>query len=136
MAWFLFVQKSNPTMHSLKSRCSNCSAHFRCTPKRGTRWLWMHLSTTRLHLHTRVLPILCTCMKLVSSFLLQRRSGQVHRFSKLLQELRCSKILEFSASILAFINCLIAASDGLDQRVKIRNQLLGEFIAYSQLCIQ
>ena len=58
--------------------------------------------------------------------LCQRCKGQSHQFSKLLQELRCSETDEYSACVLAFINCLIASSDTLEVRVHLRNELVGE----------
>ena len=60
--------------------------------------------------------------------LLQKNRGQSHRFSKLLQELRSSETDEYSSCVLAFINCLIASSDSLDDRVRLRNELIGKSI--------
>lgn len=47
-------------------------------------------------------------------------------FSKLLQELRSSETDEYSSSILALINCLIAGNEDFDERVHIRNEFIGE----------
>ena len=84
--------------------------------------------------HHKVRLVLRVCIVSLAVYgvcrLLQKRSGQAHRFSKLLQELRGSETEEFSACILALVNCLIAGADGIDQRVRIRNQLLGEGCNY------
>ncbi|XP_019851227.1 PREDICTED: inverted formin-2-like [Amphimedon queenslandica] len=54
----------------------------------------------------------------------KKNCAQPHRFSKLIQELRTSETDEYSVCVLAFINCLIASSDSLDERIQIRNELL------------
>ena len=63
---------------------------------------------------------LCVCFSYI-----QVLSGQKHHFSKLIEELQLSETDEYAACILAFINCLIASSSGLEARVHLRNELLG-----------
>ncbi len=47
-------------------------------------------------------------------------------FSKLIQELRSSETAEYSSAILAFVNCLIASAETLEERVHIRNEMIGK----------
>ena len=57
--------------------------------------------------------------------ILQKTKGQSHEFSILMQELKSSETEEYSAAILAFVNCLIASAETLEERVHIRNEMLG-----------
>ncbi len=57
---------------------------------------------------------------------IQRIKGQRYRFSLLVQELKGAETEEYVASILAFINCLIAGASDLTSRVTLRNEVIGE----------
>jgi hypothetical protein len=59
----------------------------------------------------------------------KRTKGQRYRFSLLLQEIKNAETHEYAAVILAFVNCIIAGSPDLSQRVALRN----EFIALQLL---
>lgn len=58
----------------------------------------------------------------------QRTKGHRYRFSLLLQEIRNAETQEYAAVILAFINCIIAGSPDLSQRVALRNEFIGNNI--------
>ena len=62
----------------------------------------------------------------------QRTKGQRYRFSLLLQEIRNAETHEYAAVILAFINCIIAGSPDLSQRVALRNEFIGNFTYFLQ----
>ena len=51
---------------------------------------------------------------------------QRHRFSVVIRELRAAELPTYQATLLAFVNCVILAYDELDDRVRIRNELLGK----------
>ena len=71
-------------------------------------------------------------------------NGHKHHFSKLIEELKSSETDEYAGCVLAFINCLIAGSVGLEARVHLRNELLGTytihcshmFIVIMPMCLQ
>ena len=63
--------------------------------------------------------------------LTQRSKGHRYRFSLLTQELRGSETDEYSACILAFINCILAGAADLSRRVKLRNEFIGKDILLS-----
>ncbi len=56
----------------------------------------------------------------------KRSKGHRYRFSLLIQELRSSETEEYCACVLAFINCILSGASDLTQRVKLRNELIGE----------
>ena len=60
--------------------------------------------------------------------ILQRTKGQRYRFSLLVQELKTAETEEYVASVLAFINCIIARAPDIASRIKIRNELIGKDI--------
>ena len=62
--------------------------------------------------------------------------GQTHQFSKLIQELRASETAEYSAAILGFVNCLLASADTLEERVHIRNEMLGGFVVITIISLR
>lgn len=59
---------------------------------------------------------------------LQRSKCQRYRFSLLIQELQHSSTEEYSACIVAFINCILAGAEDLDERIKLRNEFICKYI--------
>ena len=57
---------------------------------------------------------------------MQKSKGHRYRFSLLTQELRESETEEYSACVLAFINCILAGAADLSKRVKLRNEFIGK----------
>lgn len=60
----------------------------------------------------------------------QHSTGLRYRFSLLIQELRGAETHEYAACVLAFINCIISGSDDITRRVKLRNELIGNYYCY------
>ena len=59
-------------------------------------------------------------------FVLQVSKSQRYRFSLLVNELRNDVgVSSYLTSVLAFINCLIVSHDNINERVRIRNELIG-----------
>jgi len=57
---------------------------------------------------------------------LQISKSQRYRFSLLINELRSdADMTSYLTSVLAFINCLIVSHDSIHDRVRIRNELIG-----------
>ena len=69
---------------------------------------------------------------IISIFPMQRSKSQRYRFSLLTQELRQSETEEYSACILAFINCILAGVVDFNKRVKLRNEFIGK--PYAESC--
>ena len=60
-------------------------------------------------------------------FVLQIAKSQRYRFSLLVNELRSDAgMASYLTSVLAFINCLIVSHDCINERVRIRNELIGK----------
>ena len=59
-------------------------------------------------------------------YIMQRSKSQRYRFSLLTQELRESETQEYSACVLAFINCILAGNTDFSKRMKLRNEFIGE----------
>ena len=58
--------------------------------------------------------------------MLQIAKSQRYRFSLLVNELRNDAgVTTYLTSVLAFINCLIVCHDSINERVRIRNELIG-----------
>jgi len=58
---------------------------------------------------------------------LQIAKSQRYRFSLLVNELRSDAgVTSYLTSVLAFINCLIVSHDSINDRVRIRNELIGK----------
>ncbi|XP_076340531.1 inverted formin-2-like isoform X2 [Tachypleus tridentatus] len=51
--------------------------------------------------------------------------NQRYRFSLLLNELKEAEVLPYTATILAFINCIVASAEDFHERVRIRNEFIG-----------
>ena len=49
-----------------------------------------------------------------------------YRFAPLVDELRDAQTSEYRTTLLSFINCIIISTEKLDERVRIRNEFLGE----------
>ena len=64
----------------------------------------------------------------------QIAKSQRYRFSLLVNELRNdSGVTSYLTSVLAFINCLIVSHDSINDRVRIRNELIGKYIGWSDV---
>lgn len=61
-------------------------------------------------------------------FIFQSTKGQRYRFSVLVNELKHAKTSPYKATCLAFINSIIIASDEFDERIRIRNEFIGEIL--------
>ena len=58
---------------------------------------------------------------------MQKTKSQNSRFSLLIQEIQGSETREYTACILAFINCTLAGPGDVNKRLKLRNELVGKF---------
>ena len=59
--------------------------------------------------------------------LVQVEKHQRYRFSVLVTELRNhDNVASYSATVLALINCIIIASDSVEERVRMRNEFIGQ----------
>lgn len=61
---------------------------------------------------------------LINTFKVTKK--QRYRFSLLVNELRSNDLPTYLTSVMAFINCVIIANDDLDERVRIRDELIGK----------
>lgn len=51
---------------------------------------------------------------------------QRYRFSLIMNELKSADIVPYKTTLLAFINCIIVATENLEERMRIRNEFVGE----------
>lgn len=52
--------------------------------------------------------------------------NQRYRFSLIINELRSDNcVSSYATSVMAFVNCLIVGHDDIHERVRIRNELIG-----------
>jgi hypothetical protein len=65
----------------------------------------------------------------------KKTKGQPHKFSKLIQEIHSSETDEYTSCILAFVNCLIASTDDISDRIRLRNELIGKGVYYDNYFI-
>lgn len=63
---------------------------------------------------------------------LRASTGREHRFSVLVDELSHPEVLPYAATVLAFINCVLISTDEFRERLRLRNQLLGEYVRSEQ----
>ena len=56
---------------------------------------------------------------------IQRTKGLRYRFSLLIQELRSAETQEYTACVLAFVNCILSACEDFNKRIKYRNEFIG-----------
>ena len=49
-----------------------------------------------------------------------------YRFSVIMSELRQAEIVPYKTTILAFINCILVATKSLDDRIRLRNEFIGQ----------
>ena len=49
-----------------------------------------------------------------------------YRFAPLVDELRDAATSEYRTTLLSFINCIVISTEKLDERVRIRNEFLGQ----------
>lgn len=61
------------------------------------------------------------------SFGLQEVKKCRYRFSLLVEELKAAQSQPYCAAVLEFINSIIASTDKLSDRVRIRNEFIGNF---------
>ncbi|KAI0224266.1 Inverted formin-2, partial [Lamellibrachia satsuma] len=69
----------------------------------------------------------------------KKHKKQRYRFSLLVNELKLSEVTSYSATLMAFINCLIVSSDDIQERVRIRNEFVGNskgiyIVLYTRWC--
>ncbi|XP_052276568.1 inverted formin-2-like isoform X5 [Dreissena polymorpha] len=48
-----------------------------------------------------------------------------YKFSVIVHELRTAEIVPYKTTLIAFINCILVATDELEERVRLRNQFIG-----------
>ncbi len=78
-------------------------------------------------------------MKPVKFCVTQTCKNQRYRFSIVLHELRCAELPGYQASLMGLVNCLILANENLQDRVRIRNEFIGDprltcCCRFSRLC--
>ncbi|GFN97963.1 inverted formin-2 [Plakobranchus ocellatus] len=61
-----------------------------------------------------------------TSFPGQTSKRKKYRFSCILDEIRSGESVPYQTNLLEFINCLIIYADGVDERVKVRNEFYGK----------
>jgi len=60
-------------------------------------------------------------------FDIQSLKKQRYRFSLIVNELRMAELTPYKITILAFVNCILVATDSLDDRICIRNEFIGNY---------
>jgi hypothetical protein len=60
-------------------------------------------------------------------FFFQSAKGQRYRFSVIVNELKKTESASYKATCLSFINSIIIACQQFDERIRIRNEFIGEF---------
>ena len=63
-------------------------------------------------------------------FHIQSRKGQRYRFSVVISEMKHVEIIPYVTSCVAFVNAIIMSTDDFQERVKIRNEFIGEYSRY------
>jgi hypothetical protein len=56
----------------------------------------------------------------------KKSKGQSYRFSLLVNELKNADVEPYSLSILSLVNCLISGAPSVEERIRIRNEFIGE----------
>ena len=62
----------------------------------------------------------------VPMFLRQTSQNQRYRFSLIIEELRNADATSYKTTLVAFINCILIATESLEGRVRLRNELVGK----------
>ncbi len=57
---------------------------------------------------------------------LQVSQNQRYRFSLIIEELRKADATSYKTTLVAFINCILIATESLEERVRLRNELVGK----------
>lgn len=59
-------------------------------------------------------------------FLFQNLKNERYRFKIVINELEKTTTIEYQVALLAFINCVIISAATLQDRIRIRNEFIGE----------
>jgi len=57
---------------------------------------------------------------------MQERKGERYRLRVIVDELQKTAAEDYQAALLAFINCLVISTSVLKDRIRIRNEFIGE----------
>jgi hypothetical protein len=57
---------------------------------------------------------------------LQVSKKQRYRFSLIMNEMKFAELLTYKATLLALINCIVVGAEELEDRVRLRNEFIGE----------
>jgi hypothetical protein len=57
---------------------------------------------------------------------LQVLKGQRYRFNVIVAELRGASAVDYQTALVAFINCIIISTPQLKDRIRIRNEFIGQ----------
>ena len=71
-------------------------------------------------------------IKMHSKHVFQSECDQMHRFSLVVNDLQASETVAHKTSVLTFINAIINCTPEITERIRIRNEFIGEafFILY------
>lgn len=58
--------------------------------------------------------------------MLQTLKRQRYRFSLIVNELKTAELVPYKTTLVAFINCILVATEELDDRIRVRNEFIGK----------
>jgi len=62
--------------------------------------------------------------------ILQVAKKHRYKFSVIVHELRTAELVGYKTILIALINCILVATDDLEERVRLRNQFIGELFNF------